>query len=564
MSGQVSQHPRGSRSSDRPPRTARRQWRVDRSVRVGGSAQRQAVGRRGRARRRQALARRRRHLHYRLAPTPHPTVRTRRRPLCQDRPATPGAPRHRRRLPRRRPVERPGAGHRRQPQGPHRRACSPTTRPNSSPRWPRCRSADTAVAMQDWARRAEAVVGDDPDSPQPERSLHLSPGGSTAGRTHRPPRRRASADLATARARHPPPTSTANQPAPPPNAAPTPSSTLPPLPRPPTPPPGRPPPTPRPRGRRPWPTWNTAAAQRRRRTLDGPPIRWSVTPPSTASSATAPPSPSTPPRHPHHHHHLFTALASATKAAGSPTATGPDGAKPTTSPGSPTAAQPPPPTWSLLCPRHHHSPTHPTGTQTPPRRHHRSHHPHGRTLTSHPRPARRAPPLPTQRMTLRGMPHAYTAWVAEAGGQLVGHVALHSRAAALTFDDEALEAADQIEVVLRRSGRPGGPVVRHNPDTVLRHTCPRHRLAYAVTSGDMHDVKVRKRRMEDGGPIEAFESRHLLELRHGPSKVVPHQPGSARTPECGVRDGRQQRRGARHSRPARSRARAPHRRCGPA
>jgi Domain of unknown function (DUF222) len=34
--------------------------------------------------------------------------------------------------------------------------------------------ADTAVAMQDWARRADAVVGDDPDKPQPERSLHLS------------------------------------------------------------------------------------------------------------------------------------------------------------------------------------------------------------------------------------------------------------------------------------------------------------------------------------------------------------------------------------------------------
>jgi hypothetical protein len=33
---------------------------------------------------------------------------------------------------------------------------------------------DTAVAMQDWARRADAVVGDDPDRPQPERSLHLS------------------------------------------------------------------------------------------------------------------------------------------------------------------------------------------------------------------------------------------------------------------------------------------------------------------------------------------------------------------------------------------------------
>jgi Domain of unknown function (DUF222) len=33
---------------------------------------------------------------------------------------------------------------------------------------------DTAVAMQDWARRADAVVGDDPDTPQPERVLHLS------------------------------------------------------------------------------------------------------------------------------------------------------------------------------------------------------------------------------------------------------------------------------------------------------------------------------------------------------------------------------------------------------
>ena len=33
---------------------------------------------------------------------------------------------------------------------------------------------DTAVAMQDWARRADAVVGDDPDTPQPQRSLHLS------------------------------------------------------------------------------------------------------------------------------------------------------------------------------------------------------------------------------------------------------------------------------------------------------------------------------------------------------------------------------------------------------
>jgi hypothetical protein len=33
---------------------------------------------------------------------------------------------------------------------------------------------DTADAMQDWARRADAVVGDEPDKPQPERSLHLS------------------------------------------------------------------------------------------------------------------------------------------------------------------------------------------------------------------------------------------------------------------------------------------------------------------------------------------------------------------------------------------------------
>ena len=33
---------------------------------------------------------------------------------------------------------------------------------------------ETAIAMQDWARRADAVLGDDPDKPQPERSLHLS------------------------------------------------------------------------------------------------------------------------------------------------------------------------------------------------------------------------------------------------------------------------------------------------------------------------------------------------------------------------------------------------------
>jgi hypothetical protein len=33
---------------------------------------------------------------------------------------------------------------------------------------------DTAVAMQDWARRAAAVVGDNPDKVLPERSLHLS------------------------------------------------------------------------------------------------------------------------------------------------------------------------------------------------------------------------------------------------------------------------------------------------------------------------------------------------------------------------------------------------------
>ena len=34
--------------------------------------------------------------------------------------------------------------------------------------------ADTAVAMQDWARRADAVLGDDPEPVLPERSLHLS------------------------------------------------------------------------------------------------------------------------------------------------------------------------------------------------------------------------------------------------------------------------------------------------------------------------------------------------------------------------------------------------------
>ena len=65
------------------------------------------------------------------------------------------------------------------------------------------------------------------------------------------------------------------------------------------------------------------------------------------------------------------------------------------------------------------------------------------------------------------------------------------------------------------------------PDTVLRHTCPRHRLPYAVTSGDMHDVKFRERRMEDRGPIEALESRHLLELRHGRRPGNTH-PGGRR------------------------------------
>ncbi len=33
---------------------------------------------------------------------------------------------------------------------------------------------DTATAMQDWARRAQALSGDDPDPAVPERSLHLS------------------------------------------------------------------------------------------------------------------------------------------------------------------------------------------------------------------------------------------------------------------------------------------------------------------------------------------------------------------------------------------------------
>jgi hypothetical protein len=34
--------------------------------------------------------------------------------------------------------------------------------------------SDTSIAMQDWARRAHAVVGDDPEPVLPERSLHLS------------------------------------------------------------------------------------------------------------------------------------------------------------------------------------------------------------------------------------------------------------------------------------------------------------------------------------------------------------------------------------------------------
>jgi hypothetical protein len=33
---------------------------------------------------------------------------------------------------------------------------------------------ESATAMQDWAQRADALLGDDPDKPAPERSLHLS------------------------------------------------------------------------------------------------------------------------------------------------------------------------------------------------------------------------------------------------------------------------------------------------------------------------------------------------------------------------------------------------------
>jgi Domain of unknown function (DUF222) len=33
---------------------------------------------------------------------------------------------------------------------------------------------ETATAMQSWVRHAQALLGDDPDQPQPERSLHLS------------------------------------------------------------------------------------------------------------------------------------------------------------------------------------------------------------------------------------------------------------------------------------------------------------------------------------------------------------------------------------------------------
>jgi hypothetical protein len=109
--------------------------------------------------------------------------------------------------------------------------------------------------------------------------------------------------------------------------------------------------------------------------------------------------------------------------------------------------------------------------------------------------------------------------------------------AQLALDDQGLEVADQVEVVPGGCGRPGGLVVRHHPDPVLRHAGPRHRLPHPVTPGHVHDVEVREGGMEDGGAIEAREPRHLLELRRGPREVVPHQlrPEHAvgRRPEVG-------------------------------
>ena len=86
-------------------------------------------------------------------------------------------------------------------------------------------AGDTAIAMQDWARRADAVVGDDPDKPQPERSLHLSrilDGAANCPAASTP---KAAPSSPPPSASPPPATSTANPPAAPPNDAATPWST---------------------------------------------------------------------------------------------------------------------------------------------------------------------------------------------------------------------------------------------------------------------------------------------------------------------------------------------------
>jgi hypothetical protein len=85
---------------------------------------------------------------------------------------------------------------------------------------------DTSIAMQDWARRAHAVVGDDPEPVLPERSLHRSrilDGRRELSGSFDPEGRRRHRHRPAPRPR--PAMWTANPPVAPPSDAPTPSST---------------------------------------------------------------------------------------------------------------------------------------------------------------------------------------------------------------------------------------------------------------------------------------------------------------------------------------------------
>jgi Domain of unknown function (DUF222) len=119
------------------------------------------------------VAQRRVHLNDRLAAASHPAVRPRRRPLCQTA-------RRLRGLPVTTAAYRDGVLSGGQIQAIVANLKDRTTglfahhEAELVPELTALSVGDTSVAMQDWARRADAVGGDQPDPALPERSLHVS------------------------------------------------------------------------------------------------------------------------------------------------------------------------------------------------------------------------------------------------------------------------------------------------------------------------------------------------------------------------------------------------------